>query len=230
MNARTGTGGRLTEASWAADRSDLASVHLYHLKESCEVRSLLGLHAPAGVVGRRWSPRKATSWPIDWLSQPGQHRPSQEDSRRFRLDIAAITGLDGYIRNTTIFQFFGDQAGTSSAQRSKAQKGKLRDELPKVKRNAGPIGQLVGTGVGEYVLLVSQLEDKSVIEYAGEREGELQSWQLAYLAADCRIVVKDIDYLQHEWELLYGAVRSKLDLPIAPPNLTLMTGWAATIR
>lgn len=122
-------------------------------------------------------------------------------------------GLDGYIREATIFQFFGDQSGTSSTQRAKAQKRKLRDELPKLRKNAEPIGRLVGAGVREYVYLVSRLEDKSVIEYAGERERELRSWKLAYLADDCRIVIKDIDYLRHEWELLYGAVRSKLDLP-----------------
>jgi hypothetical protein len=121
-------------------------------------------------------------------------------------------GLDGYLREETIFQFFGDQAGTSSAQRSKAQKAKLRDELPKLRKNEKEIACLVGSGVHEYVFLVSLLEDKSVIEYAGQREIDLLSWELSYLADDCRIVIKDIDYLQAEWERLYGAVREKLEL------------------
>jgi hypothetical protein len=134
-------------------------------------------------------------------------------------------GLDGYIRSSTVFQCYGDQAGTSSTERAKAQKRKLNTELPKLKRNAAPIKALVGTGVQNYVFLVSQLNDKSVVEHAGEWTATVLTWKLDYLADDFAISVKDIDYLKAEWDLLYGALKAKLALVFETATDEAVSSW-----
>ncbi|MCW2984110.1 MAG: hypothetical protein JWR63_1680 [Conexibacter sp.] len=121
-------------------------------------------------------------------------------------------GLDGYLHGNTLFQCYGDQAGTSSTARAEAQKRKLDTDLPKLKRNGAPIKALVGTGVRHYVFLVSQLNDKSVVEHATTWKQTVCGWQLEYLTDSFVVHVKDIDYLKVEWDLLYGALKQKLSL------------------
>ncbi len=128
---------------------------------------------------------------------------------RFRGDY----GLDGFVRDECLFQCFGDEAGASASQRSEAQRRKLRDDIPKLRSKATPIAALAGTGIPHYILLVSKLEDKAVAEAAKDHTDTVLSWGLDYLSADFGILVKDIDYLQVEWDLLYGAVRPQLEMP-----------------
>ena len=118
------------------------------------------------------------------------------------------------MRDRCLFQCFGDEAGASATQRSEAQQRKLRDDIPKLKSRAVPIAALVGTNVSRYVFLVSRLEDKAVVEVAQKHTDSVLTWGLPYLSADFRILVKDIDYLQAEWDLLYGSVKPQLHLPV----------------
>lgn len=137
-------------------------------------------------------------------------------------------GLDGYLRGSTLFQCFGDQAGTSSTARADAQKRKLDTDLPKLKKNRSPISALVGTGVGHYVFLVSQLNDKSVVEHAVDWRDKVCGWQLEYLTESFEVHVKDIDYLKAEWDVLYGAVKQKLSLYIKEIEEEQLRTWRET--
>jgi hypothetical protein len=97
------------------------------------------------------------------------------------------------VRDQCLFQCFGDDAAASATQRSEAQRRKLRDDIPKLKSKAAPIAALVGTNVSRYVFLVSKLEDKAVVEAAKAHSDLVRAWSLAYLSADFRILVKDVD-------------------------------------
>lgn len=69
-----------------------------------------------------------------------------------------------------------------------------------------------------YVFLVSKLEDKAVVEAATTHTESVRAWGLSYLSVDFQILVKDIDYLKAEWELMYGSVKPQLQLP--SPQIT----------
>jgi hypothetical protein len=135
----------------------------------------------------------------------------QQVPARFRGDY----GIDGFVAGETLFQCYGDESGSSASERSKAQRRKLRDDIPKLRSHAAAIGQLVGTGVKAYVLLVSVLQDKAVVEAARNATEPLRKYRLDYLDPEVEVLVKDHTYLKEQWDKLYGAVAPQLKLPEA---------------
>jgi hypothetical protein len=139
----------------------------------------------------------------------------QKVPARFRGDY----GIDAFLRGQMIFQFYGDRAGNSASDRSDGQKRKLRTDVPKLRKYCSQIGTLVGVAVSDYMFLVSQLDDKSVVELAAELRTDVCSWDLPFVdSSNFSISVKDIDFLRTEWDLFYGAVAAKLDLNVADPT------------
>ncbi len=156
------------------------------------------------------------------LSQRHCEPPSfQRVEARFKGDW----GIDGFRRDHTIFQFFGDEAGNSASDRSKAQLRKLDDDIPKLQTNASDIAEMVGAGVGRYVLLVPVLQDKRVTQRAGQWTTTVLDWDLNYLADNFEIVVQHGDDLLPEWERMYRGVAGKLNLDVAEPSTEKLTEW-----
>lgn len=156
------------------------------------------------------------------LSQRHCDPPSfQRVEARFKGDW----GLDGFRRGHSIFQFFGDEAGNSAADRSKAQLRKLDEDVPKLEKNASDIAETVGDEVARYVLLVPVLQDKRVTQRASQWTTRVLEWNLSYLADDFEIVVQHGDDLMPEWERIYRGVAGKLNLDVAQPSAEALTHW-----
>jgi hypothetical protein len=136
-------------------------------------------------------------------------------------------GLEGFVRDRSLYQCLGDESGTAYKQRSEAQQNKLHRDIPKLQKNAIAIAQVVGVGIESYQFLVSELKDKEVVRCAGNWTEKVRDWKLPFLADHFEIVVKDIDHFAVEWQIFHGSVRPKLALAATDPEDHDLGIWKA---
>ncbi len=128
-------------------------------------------------------------------------------------------GLDGVGSDGCVYQCYAPQGMRSAAERRDGQKGKIYDDLSKLKKNADDIRPLLdGIVVRRWILLVPELASKDVQAYANVRARVVRESGLDFISDDFRAVVSTDVMFAAERKAIANGVISSLQLEILGPS------------
>lgn len=134
-------------------------------------------------------------------------------------------GLDGFVRRDAIaWQFYAPEGEPLAPKtRYERQRGKITDDIEKLKTHSSRLEQLLGeTVLRDWVLLTPVHESSDLIAHCNTKTKLARSWGLSFLASDFNVSVQDLDDFRGEHRLAQtsGLLPEGLRLPIILPQLT----------